>query len=72
MNPQTPPLLRLAEAARHFGLSKTTLIRLRKQKVLRVFTTLGKQNMFYRDDILAFLKNNSTPLAEENERQEIK
>lgn len=64
---QIPPLLRLAEAARHFGLSKTTMIRLRKQKVLRVFTTMGKQHMFYRDDIENFLKANSTP--SNNEQQ---
>jgi hypothetical protein len=62
---QTPPLLRLAEAARLFGLSKTTLIRLRRQGVLRIFKTQGKQNMFYRDDIKAFLSNNSTPSINE-------
>lgn len=56
MNKQVPPLLRLAEAARVYGLSKTTFIRLRKQKVLRVFKTQGGQNMFYRDDIENFLK----------------
>ena len=63
---QIPPLLRLAEASRHFGLSKTTLIRLRKQGVLRIFKTQGGQNMFYRDDIKAFLSNNSTPSNNEH------
>lgn len=67
MNNKIPPLMRLAEAARHYGLSKTTLIRLRRQKALRVFTTQGKQHMFYRDDIENFLKNNSTPPV--NEKQ---
>ena len=62
---QIPPLLRLAEAARHFGLSKTTLIRLRRQGILRVFTTQGKQHMFYRDDISNFLNNNSTKVINE-------
>jgi len=47
MSNKIPPLLRLAEAAEHYGLSKTTLIRLRRQKALRVFTTVGKQHMFY-------------------------
>jgi hypothetical protein len=62
MSNKIPPLLRLAEASEHYGLSKTTLIRLRRQKVLRVFTTQGKQHMFYRDDIENFLKVNSTPI----------
>lgn len=65
MNNKIPPLLRLAEAAEHYGLSKTTLIRLRRQKALRVFTTVGKQHMFYRDDIDNFLKANSTPIKNE-------
>jgi excisionase family DNA binding protein len=63
---QIPPLLRLAEASRHFGLSKTTLIRLRRQNVIRVFKTQGGQNMFYRDDIKAFLSKNSTPSINEH------
>jgi predicted site-specific integrase-resolvase len=54
---QLPPLIRLADAARIYGLSKTTFIRLRKAKVLRVFKTQGGQNMFYRDDINNFLKS---------------
>jgi len=67
MNTQTPPLLRLAEAARFSGLSKTTLIRLRRQKALRIFTTMGKQHMYYRDDIENFLKTNSTPASNEQQ-----
>jgi predicted site-specific integrase-resolvase len=65
MNNKIPPLLRLAEASAHYGLSKTTLIRLRRQKALRVFTTQGRQHMFYRDDIENFLKANSTPINNE-------
>jgi predicted site-specific integrase-resolvase len=65
MTTKIPPLMRLAEASRHYGLSKTTLIRLRRQGALRVFTTQGKQHMFYRDDIENFLKLNSTPSVNE-------
>ena len=57
--------MRLAEAARTFGISKTTLIRLRRSGKLRVFVTNGKQNMYYRDDIVAYLKNNSSPIINE-------
>lgn len=60
------PLMRLAEAARTFGISKTTLIRLRRAGKLRVFVTNGKQNMYYRDDIVAYLKNNSSPIINEH------
>jgi len=60
------PLMRLAEAARTFGISKTTLIRLRRSGKLRVFVTNGKQNMYYRDDIVAYLKNNSSPIINEH------
>ncbi len=65
MTTKIPPLMRLAEASRHYGLSKTTLIRLRRQGALRVFTTQGKQHMIYRDDIENFLKLNSTPSVNE-------
>ena len=58
--------MRLAEAARTFGISKTTLIRLRRSGKLRVFVTNGKQNMYYRDDIVAYLKNNSSPIINEH------
>ena len=60
--------MRLAEAARTYGISKTTLIRLRRAGKLRTFTTNGKQHMFYRDDITAYLKNNSTPEINEPKR----
>lgn len=62
-----PPLLRLAEASRHYGISKTTLIRLRRNRVLKVFSTQGKQNMFYRDDIENYIKSNT--INSENEQQ---
>jgi len=60
MNNQIPPLLRLADAARIYGLSKSTFIRLRRQGVIQVFKTQGGQNMFYRDAIEKFLKINSS------------
>ena len=63
---QVPPLIRLSEAARIYGLSKTTFIRLRKQKILRVFKTHGGQNMFYRDDINNFLKQRTEENALNN------
>lgn len=59
MNTQIPPLLRLADAARIYGLSKSTFIRLRRQGVIPTFKTQGGQNMFYRDAIEQFLKINS-------------
>ena len=59
MNNQIPPLLRLADAARIYGLSKSTFIRLRRQGVIPTFRTQGGQNMFYRDAIEKFLKINS-------------
>lgn len=62
-----PPLLRLADASREFGISKTTLIRLRKRNILKVFTTRGGQNMFFRSDIEDYINSNST---KPNERQE--
>lgn len=63
-----PPLLRLADAARQYGISKTTLIRLRRKNLLKVFTTRGGQNMFFREDIEAYINSNSTIPDERQEK----
>lgn len=68
MNNQIPPLLRLADAARIYGLSKSTFIRLRRQGVIPTFRTQGGQNMFYRDAIEQFLKINSYKTPDGNQQ----
>lgn len=68
MNKQIPPLLRLADAARIYGLSKSTFIRLRRQGVIPTFRTQGGQNMFYRDAIEQFLKINSYKNTDGNQQ----
>jgi DNA-binding transcriptional MerR regulator len=55
----TPPLLRLSDAARIFNLSKSTLLRLRRSGVIKTFKTVGGQHMLYRDSLLELIKANS-------------
>ena len=59
---ETPPLLRLADAARVFNLSKSTLLRLRNKGEIKTFRTLGGQHMFFRDEILNFINQNTHEL----------
>ncbi len=59
---ETPPLLRLADAARVFNLSKSTLLRLRNSGSIKTFKTLGGQHMYFRDEILDFIKLNTNEL----------
>jgi hypothetical protein len=59
---ETPPLLRLADAARIFNLSKSTLLRLRNSGSIKTFKTLGGQHMFFRDEILNFINQNTHEL----------
>lgn len=59
---ETPPLLRLADAARVFNLSKSTLLRLRNSGAIKTFKTLGGQHMYFRDEILDFIKLHTNEL----------
>ena len=58
----TPPLLRLADAARLFNISKSTILRLRRSGRIKTFKTLGGQHMIYRDSVLEFIKQNSNEI----------
>lgn len=59
---ETPPLLRLADAARIFNLSKSTLLRLRNKGAIKTFKTLGGQHMYFRDEIINFINQNTHEL----------
>ena len=59
---ETPPLLRLADAARIFNISKSTLLRLRRSSLIKTFKTLGGQHMLYRDSINDFITQNSNEI----------
>jgi excisionase family DNA binding protein len=58
----TPPLLRLADAARLFNISKSTILRLRRSGRIKTFRTLGGQHMIYRDSVVEFIKENSNEI----------
>ena len=60
----TPPLLRLADVVRIFNLSKSTLVRMRNKALVKTFKTAGGQHMFYRDDLLEYIKNNSNEIQQ--------
>jgi hypothetical protein len=59
---ETPPLLRLADAARIFNISKSTLLRLRRSGLIKTFRTLGGQHMLYRDSINDFITQHSNEI----------
>ena len=59
---ETPPLLRLADAARIFNISKSTLLRLRRSGLIKTFRTLGGQHMIYRDSLNEFITQNSNEI----------
>jgi len=61
---ETPPLLRLADAVRIFNLSKSTLVRMRNKCLVKTFKTVGGQHMFYRDDLVAYIKSNSNEIQQ--------
>jgi len=58
----TPPLLRLADAARLLNISKSTILRLRRSGRIKTFRTLGGQHMIYRDSIVEYIKQNSNEI----------